>query len=335
MNKLTVLAGAMAALLAGCVTDPYTGQSRIGNTAKGAGLGAVLGAGAGTLFGGNDAANAGWGALAGGAVGAAIGAYMDHQEQAMREQLQGTGIEVQRTAENTLNLTMPSAITFAFDSANLTPQAQGALDSVANVLNQYADSNIGVTGHTDDTGSDSYNQGLSERRAQSVTGYLVSHGVQSSRIRAQGMGERMPKYPNTDEANRSQNRRVELAIVANQNAGRNAPPGGGPQGPAYPGAGQAPAGGYPPAGNYPAQGGYPNQPSYPPAGNYPAQGGYPNQQSYPPGGNYPAQGGYPNQPSYPPAGNYPAPGGYPNQPSYPPSGNYPNYQQPGGYGYPR
>ncbi|WP_411725737.1 OmpA family protein, partial [Methyloglobulus sp.] len=210
MKKQFLAISISSALLTACVTDPYTGQSTISNTAKGAGIGAVLGGATGTAFGGNDLKNAGWGALAGGAVGAAVGAYMDHQQQAMQQSLQGTGIEVQRTAENTLNLTMPSSITFGFNSAGLTPDAQNALNSVANVLNQYPDSTINVTGHTDDTGSDSYNQRLSEQRAASVAAFLAQHNVNYGRLSQQGMGERMPKFPNVDENNRSQNRRVEL-----------------------------------------------------------------------------------------------------------------------------
>ncbi len=283
IDKKILITAISAILLSACVTDPYTGESRVGNTAKGAGIGAVLGGAAGTAFGGNDLKNAGWGALAGGAVGAAVGAYMDHQEKAMQQSLQGTGIQVQRTAENTLNLTMPSSITFGFNSAQLTPDAQNALNSVANVLNQYPASTINVTGHTDDIGSDSYNQKLSEQRAASVANYLAGHNVNYNRLSQQGMGERAPKFPNTDENNRAQNRRVELAIVANNNAGaapgaqQNPPPQGYPQQPAQ----QMP--------------GYPQQPAYPPQGAYPQQ-------------NYPQQG-YP-QPSYPQQG-------YPQQPSYP------------------
>lgn len=271
-------------LLTACVTDPYTGQSRMSKTAMGTGVGAAVGAGAGTLFGGNDLANAGWGALAGGAVGAAVGAYMDHQEKEMRESLQGTGIEVQRTSENTLNLTMPSSITFGFDSSELTPQAMSALDSVATVLNNYPDSKINVTGHTDDIGSESYNLKLSDQRASSVSNYLTQRGVNYARIAQQGMGKSMPKVPNTSEANRAQNRRVELAIVANQTA---APQGGYPQ--------QQPQNGSPqqyPQQQYPQQQ-YPQQQSYPPQGGYPQQypqQQYPQQQSYPP-----SQEGYPQQ----------------------------------------
>ncbi|GAB4256709.1 MAG: hypothetical protein Kow0065_05620 [Methylomicrobium sp.] len=277
--------------LTACVTDPYTGQSRMSKAAMGTGIGAAVGAGAGTLFGGNDLANAGWGALAGGAVGAAVGAYMDHQEQQMRESLQGTGIEVQRTAENTLNLTMPSNITFGFDSSELTPQAMAALDAVANVLNQYPDTKINITGHTDDIGSDSYNLKLSDQRAGAVSNYLIQHGVNYARIAQQGMGKSMPKVPNTSEANRAQNRRVELAIIANQTPA----PQGNPTQPQQPQPGgyQQPA--YPPQ-NYPQPGGYP-QPSYP-------QQPYP-QPSYPPQGGYPQQ--YPQQPPAYPQQQYPYP----------------------------
>ena len=255
-----------AGLLAGCVTDPYTGQSSMSNMGKGGAIGAAVGAGAGTLFGGNDLANAGFGALAGGVVGAAIGHYMDRQEQELRNSLQGTGIQVQRTADNTLNLTLPSNVTFAFDSADLTYEAQNSLNAVANVLNNYRDSSIAVTGHTDDTGSDSYNQRLSELRAASVVNYLARQGVSPARVSQQGMGESMPKVPNTNAANRAINRRVELTIIANNNAGAN-PNQQQPQ-------------------SYPQQS-YPQQ-SYP-------QQSYP-QQSYP-------QQSYPQQ-SYPQQDNY-------------------------------
>ena len=218
MKKL-VLLSLSALLVTACATDPMTGQSTMSNTGKGAGIGAAIGAGAGTLFGGNDLENAGWGALAGGAVGAAVGAYMDSQQEEMQQSLQGTGIQVKRTAKNKLNLTMPSNITFGFDSATLTPQAQQALNSVGRVLNKYPASQIAITGHTDDTGSDSYNLKLSQERASSVASYLAQSGVAMGRMNTSGMGESQPKVPNTSEANRAQNRRVELTILANNNAG--------------------------------------------------------------------------------------------------------------------
>ncbi len=216
--KKILLIGALA--ISACTTNPQTGETSMSNTAKGAGIGAAVGAGAGTLFGGNDLENAGFGALAGGAVGAAIGAYMDSQEQEMQETLQGTGIEVKRSAKNKLKLTMPSNVTFGFDSAELTPQASHALDSVAKVLNRYPESTINIAGYTDDTGSDSYNQKLSEQRALSVSSYLSQHGIEYNRLSTQGYGESNPKVPNTSEENRAQNRRVELSITAHNNAGQ-------------------------------------------------------------------------------------------------------------------
>ncbi|MDD2738834.1 MAG: OmpA family protein [Methylomonas lenta] len=257
MNKKIIVLGIGIGMLAGCTTNPYTGESSISNTGKGAGIGAAVGAGAGTLFGGNDWKNAGFGALAGAAVGAGIGYYMDKQQEEMQQSLQGTGIEVQRTADNTLNLTMPSNVTFAHDKADLTFEAQNALNSVSQVLNNYPDSRIAITGYTDDTGSDAYNQRLSEVRAASVANYLALHGVNPARMSQQGMGESSPKVPNTSDANRAINRRVELAIIANPNAGVNQQP-------------QQPQGGY----QQPQQ-----QQTYPQQ-QQPYQQGYP-QQTYP------------------------------------------------------
>lgn len=301
MHKKIIVISIGLSFLAGCTTNPNTGETSISNWGKGAGIGAAAGAGAGALFGGNDLKNAGLGALAGAAVGAGIGYYMDKQQEQMQQSLQGTGIEVQRTAENTLNLTMPSNVTFAFDKADLTTEAQNALNSVAQVLNQYPESTIAVTGHTDDIGSDSYNQRLSELRAASVFTYLAQHGVNPARVSQQGMGKNSPKAPNTSDANRAINRRVELAIVANQNAGTNQPPQQPPQGYQQP-QGQPQQG----------QGAYPQQPQ-----GYPqSQGGYqqPNNQQGYPQPSYPQQQGYPQQ-------NYPQQG-YPQQPYQQPNNPY-------------
>lgn len=271
MNKSLLCLAISSMILSGCVTDPNTGQSSMAKSGIGAAAGAAVGAGAGALFGGNDLQNAGFGALAGAAVGAGIGYYMDRQEQEMQQQLQGSGIQVQRTAENTLNLTMPSNITFAYDRADLSPEAQQALNSVAQVLNHYPDSTIAVTGHTDDSGNDAYNQRLSEQRAASVANYLATHGVAAMRVTQRGLGESSPKVPNNSDANRATNRRVELAITANENAGAQSN-GNQPNNPQ-----QAPVqqNGYPQntRSQQPySQQGYPQQ-------NYPAQR-YP-QQSYP------------------------------------------------------
>ncbi|OQW79866.1 MAG: flagellar motor protein MotB [Proteobacteria bacterium ST_bin11] len=287
MNKKLLAIAISTSLMSACATNPYTGQSGMSNLGKGAGVGAAVGAGAGTLFGGNDWKNAGLGALAGAAVGAGVGYYMDKQQEEMQQSLQGTGIEVQRTAQNQLTLNMPSTsnVTFAFGKADLTPEAQNALDPVAKVLTSYPESTISVTGHTDDVGSDADNQRLSEARATSVANYLGQHGVNRLRISQQGMGESSPKVANTSDANRAINRRVELAINANQNAGAAPQP---QQQQTQPN--QQP-GGYPQQ-NYPQQG-YPQQ-------NQPYQQGYPQQQNYPQQNQqypqaYPQQQRYPQQ----------------------------------------
>ncbi len=283
MKKTILCVGISAVLLSAC-----TSTGGLNNAAIGGLGGAAVGAGAGTLFGGNDLKNAGLGALAGAAVGAGIGAYMDSQEKEMQQSLQGTGVQVQRTAENTLNLTMPDSITFATGSSTLTPQAQAALNTVKTILNQYPDSTIMVTGHTDDVGSDSNNQILSQQRATSVASYLAQQGVNPARLNKQGLGESSPKVPNTNAMNRAQNRRVELAIVANNNAGAQQ---GAPQQQQQ----QPQQQGYPgqQRGLPQQQQGYPDQQGYPQQPNYPQQQGYPQQQQ-----GYPQQG-YPQQPTYP------------------------------------
>jgi hypothetical protein len=153
---------------------------------------------------------------------------------------------------------MPSTsnVTFAFGKADLTPEAQNALDPVARVLTSYPESTISVTGHTDDVGSDADNQRLSEARATSVANFLGQRGVNRLRISQQGLGESSPKVPNTSDANRAINRRVELAINANQNAGAAPQQQQQQQTQPY----QQP--GYPQQ-NQPYQQGYPQQQSYP------------------------------------------------------------------------
>ncbi|ANE55271.1 OmpA family protein [Methylomonas sp. DH-1] len=291
MYKKLLAISVSAALLGACTTNPYTGQSGMSNLGKGAGIGAAVGAGAGTLFGGNDWKNAGLGALAGAAVGAGIGYYMDKQQEEMQQSLQGTGIEVQRTAENQLVLNMPSTsdVTFAFGKSDLTPEAQHALDPVARVLNNYPDSTISVTGHTDDVGSDGDNQRLSEARATSVANFLSSRGVNRMRISQQGMGESSPKVPNTSDANRAINRRVELSINANQNAGAAQ------QNQQYPQQNQP----YQQQGYPQQQQGYPQQ-NQPYQQQYPQQNQPYQQQQYPQQGypQQPYQQGYPQQQQY-------------------------------------
>jgi outer membrane protein OmpA-like peptidoglycan-associated protein len=216
MRRITMLAGIAlsgAALTAACTTDPYTGQRRINNTAVGIIGGALGGYLLGDLVGGRGdrtekVIGAGIGAIAGGAVGA----YMDRQEADLRRQTAGTGVDVIRQGDD-LILRMPSGITFPVDSSAIQPQFRSTLDGVSQTLVSYNQTYIDVLGHTDSTGSDAYNQALSERRARSVADYLSMRGVARARMGIRGYGETQPIASNETEEGRSQNRRVEIKVV--------------------------------------------------------------------------------------------------------------------------
>lgn len=217
MNRTTRFIAPLAAamLIAGCATnDPYSGQTQRGNTGAGAAIGAVVGAAAGALSGDGSTSRrdrALIGAAVGAAAGGGIGAYMDKQEQELRRNMQGTGIEVDRRGDD-ITLNMPSGVTFGFDSSNLTPAANSALNDVANVLTQYPETRVNIAGHTDSTGDASYNQGLSERRARSVGNYLMQAGVSGNRLNMMGYGENQAIASNSTESGRAQNRRVEITL---------------------------------------------------------------------------------------------------------------------------
>lgn len=199
--------------LAACVTDPETGNRTISKAAIGGVGGALGGYLLGDLVGGKrDRTEKIVGAGIGAIAGAGVGYYMDEQERKLREQTAGSGVNVIRDGDN-LVLDMPSEVTFAVDSANIDPGFRTTLDNVATTLKQYEKTYIDVLGHTDSTGSDAYNQGLSERRASSVANYLGSRGVQQARLATRGYGETQPKASNADESGRAANRRVEIRLV--------------------------------------------------------------------------------------------------------------------------
>ena len=210
---LTVTAlGTMLATSA-CVTDPQTGERHISKAAIGGIGGALGGYLLGDLVGGrHDRTEKIIGAGIGGIAGAGIGAYMDKQERDMRARTAGTDVQVIRQGDD-LVLNMPSGITFAYNSATVQPQFQNTLDQVAQVLAQYNETYIDVYGHTDSTGSEAYNQQLSEARANSVGSYLEARGVQSARVGTKGFGESQPIATNDTDAGRAANRRVEIKIV--------------------------------------------------------------------------------------------------------------------------
>ena len=202
-STLTVLAA--AALLAGCQNV----SNRTLGTAAG---GAIIGAGVGMMAGGDDKRNAAIGAVVGGIAGATVGVYMDKQEEELRRQTEGTGIEVQRVGYQ-IALTMPSGITFDVNSAAIKGDFYGPLDEVSTTLIEYPSTAVDVVGHASSDGPDDYNQRLSEQRASSVQSYLVNSGVQSVRLHAVGMGETQPIADNSTQAGRVANRRVEILLT--------------------------------------------------------------------------------------------------------------------------
>ncbi|WP_317705469.1 OmpA family protein [Methylomarinovum caldicuralii] len=211
-KKLVLIPGLM--LLAGCTTNPYTGEPQVSKTVigtlGGAAAGAALGAAGGAIAGkpGTGAAiGAGVGALA----GMGVGAYMDRQEAILRQKLAGTGVRLAREGNN-LRLIMPGNITFATNSSEIAPQFYSTLNAIALVLREYPETLIEITGHTDSTGSEEYNLQLSQRRAQAVAQYLIAQGVAPNRIIARGMGESMPIADNSTPQGRAMNRRVEIRI---------------------------------------------------------------------------------------------------------------------------
>jgi outer membrane protein OmpA-like peptidoglycan-associated protein len=220
MNTKSLVIAAVAALMTiaigGCETlDAYTQESKTSSTAKGAMIGAAAGAVVG-LVSGDDAVErrqramilAGVGALAGGAVGN----YMDRQEAKLRAELQGTGVSVTRIGDN-ITLNMPGNVTFATDSSDLSPAFFDVLNSVGKVMKEYDKTVVEVAGHTDSTGSDSYNQSLSERRAGAVAQYLRSQNIGNERLITVGMGESRPVADNGSVDGRQANRRVEITMV--------------------------------------------------------------------------------------------------------------------------
>jgi len=204
-------------LLAGCVTQQnggQQGQGGVSNTVKYGAIGALGGAvvGAATSSKKDRGKGALIGAAVGGAAGAGYGLYLDKQEAALRAQMQGTGIDINRHGD-VLQLVMPD-ITFATNSAAISNQFYAPLERLAANFSEYDQNSIEIVGHTDSTGSRPTNMRLSEQRAQSVASYLTGKGVTASRVSSYGMGPDQPVASNADAAGRAQNRRVEITLRA-------------------------------------------------------------------------------------------------------------------------
>jgi outer membrane protein OmpA-like peptidoglycan-associated protein len=205
-NSVLVLVAA-SLMLSGCASMNKTQKGAIIGTAAGAGVGTVVG-----KVAGNTALGAIVGAAVGGTTGALIGRKMDKQAEEIKNTVPDAKVE--RVGEGIV-VEFSSNVLFAVNKSDLSADAKTNLDKLVTILNTYPDTNIEIQGHTDNTGADAYNQTLSEKRAGSVSSYLVSKAIVAQRVSTKGFGETMPEYDNATEDGRSQNRRVEFLITAN------------------------------------------------------------------------------------------------------------------------
>jgi outer membrane protein OmpA-like peptidoglycan-associated protein len=211
MKKLKSILGIIlvaAIVLPGCSSMKRSTKGAAIGTAAGGAMGAIIGRASG---------NAGLGAIIGATVGGATGAVIGKQMDKQAAEIKNTvpDAKVERVGEGII-VEFNSNVLFGFDKADLQADAQPTLDKLVEVLNKYPDTDIELQGHTDDTGSEKYNQQLSERRAKAVDDYLTRKGIPAKRVKIKGFGETIPKYENTSESGRAQNRRVEFLISANE-----------------------------------------------------------------------------------------------------------------------
>ncbi len=194
----------------------FTSCSSMSRTQKGAAAGTATGGAMGAVIG-KASDNTAMGAIIGAAVGGAAGAVIGNQMDKQAEEIEKTvpDAKVVRAGEGII-VEFSSAVLFGFDESVLSHDAQNSIDKLVLVLEEYPDTDIEIQGHTDSSGSLTYNQALSERRASSVSGYLISKNVGTSRLTVIGYGETLPKYPNETEYGRTHNRRVEFLITANE-----------------------------------------------------------------------------------------------------------------------
>ncbi len=225
--KLVILSTVICfvASLVGCATN-----TTHENTKKGAGIGALVGAVSGAIIGyqndhsGGALRGALIGGAAGGALGAGAGAYMDKQQTEFEQELASERaqhqIEIERQQNEILKLTMSSEVSFDFNAATIKSTFHSPLNKIADIMSRYPQTQIVVVGHTDSVGSEQYNLELSLRRANSVADYLIMRGVATSRLGTEGRGEMEPIGSNDSVTGRAQNRRVEIFVVPDKNAGQ-------------------------------------------------------------------------------------------------------------------
>ena len=198
----------MVMILSGCASWNKTQKGAVVGTTAGGAMGAVIGRASG-----NTALGAIIGATVGGATGAIIGNQMDKQAEEIKKTVPDAKVE--RVGEGIV-VEFNSNVLFGFDESTLSTDARASLDKLGKVLVAYPDTDIEIQGHTDSKGSLAYNQALSERRAGAVSGYLVGEGTAASRLKIKGFGETAPKYENNTADGRTENRRVEFLITANE-----------------------------------------------------------------------------------------------------------------------
>ncbi|AKU10744.1 outer membrane lipoprotein [Azoarcus sp. CIB] len=215
MKKTLIVAALSILTVAGCAQNPFYGEHA--QTTRGAAIGAGAGAILGNVVGGSGNRTTGGlvGAAIGATVGGLVGRQMDKQEAELRQQMAGTGVQVQRQGD-TIRLQAPENITFDTGRADVKPQFQPVLSRLSQSIQQYPDTIVQIEGHTDSTGAASMNQALSENRADSVRTYMNQRGVESSRLIAVGYGASRPVADNGTPQGRAQNRRVEVLIVPAQ-----------------------------------------------------------------------------------------------------------------------
>ncbi|HTD94788.1 MAG TPA: OmpA family protein [Chitinophagaceae bacterium] len=208
MRKPLTAIVALAILMSSCKNMNKTQKGAAIGTAGGAAVGAVIG-----KVAGNTALGAILGATVGGVTGAVIGKKMDKQAEEIKNEVPGAKVE--RVGEGIV-VEFNSQILFGFDKSDLSAEAKTNLNDLVTILNKYPDTNIEIQGHTDNQGTDDYNEKLSDRRASAVSSYLRSNGITSGRVTTKGYGESAPKYSNDTDDGRAKNRRVEFLITANE-----------------------------------------------------------------------------------------------------------------------
>ncbi len=211
MNKLMCMTLA-SSLLAGC-SSMQNENGDLNNAATYGGLAAVAGGLAGALIGHDNRGQAALiGAAVAGTAAAGYGYYVDKQEAELRESMKNSGVQVERNGDE-LKIVMPGAITFATGQAEIQPTFQYTLNQLAGSFREFQNSDLIITGHTDSVGSYETNQLLSVRRADSVSQYLRSNGIESTRLQTIGAGASSPIAPNDTADGRALNRRVEIKLM--------------------------------------------------------------------------------------------------------------------------